>query len=128
MDSGIILADLDRALKQLESALRVPADNDVFKAGCIQYFEFCFELAWKTMKSIASDQGVGECNSPKSSLKFAFKSGWIDNEVVWLDMLKARNKMSHTYNASSAMEIYDRLSDYRDALRALTCYLQNMEL
>ncbi len=128
MDKRVMMNDFHAALLQLESALELDATNDVLKAGCIQYFEFCFELAWKTIKSIANEQGVLDCNSPKSALKFAFKSGWIENESVWLDMLKARNRMSHTYNASSALEIYDRLPVYKDAFGAFNRYVQHLEL
>ena len=58
MDSPNLMADFRQALGQLEDALRAPAGNDVYKAGCIQYFEFTFELAWKTLKNMAEDEGM----------------------------------------------------------------------
>jgi len=57
MDSRTILQDLAKAVGQLEQALSVPADSDVVQAGCIQYFEFCFELAWRV--GLESNQGAG---------------------------------------------------------------------
>lgn len=45
MDSSDLFNDLGTAITQLEEALTLSADNNVIKAGCIQYFEFCFELA-----------------------------------------------------------------------------------
>jgi nucleotidyltransferase substrate binding protein (TIGR01987 family) len=119
MDSSDLLVDFGNALDQLDAALKLKVDNDVIKAGCIQYFEFSFELAWKTVKRFAEEEGVGDCNSPKSSLKAAFACKWIDDEAVWLDMLMSRNKMAHTYNASSALEIFDKLKLYYTALREL---------
>ncbi len=55
MDRQELFEDFQRALIQLAEALELPADNDVMKAGCIQYFEFSFELAWKTVKRFGRD-------------------------------------------------------------------------
>jgi nucleotidyltransferase substrate binding protein (TIGR01987 family) len=109
--------DFARALGQLQSALQVPATSDLLKAGCIQYFEFCFELAWKTIKAVGSEQG-SECLSPKACLRLAFQQGWIDSEEVWLDMLLARNRLSHTYDVESALVVYGRLPAYFTAMEA----------
>jgi nucleotidyltransferase substrate binding protein (TIGR01987 family) len=119
MDSRELLQDLKKALVQFQMALALPAENDVIKAGCIQYFEFSFELAWKTIKRIAEEEGLADCNSPKSAFKAAFSNGWIEGEEVWLDMLSSRNKMSHTYNAEQAIDIFDKLPAYADALQQL---------
>ncbi len=127
MDSDELLKDLIRALAELEDALMLPAENDVIKAGCIQYFEFTFELAWKTVKRFAEDEGIADCNSPKAALKAAFSSGWIDDEEVWLDMLSSRNKMSHTYSASSALQVFDKLPEYVTALKKMTAGLSGMK-
>ena len=119
MDSLGLLTDFEKALVQLKEALSLPAENNVIKAGCIQYFEFSFELAWKTIKRIAGDEGLADCNSPKSALKAAFSNGWVDAEEVWLEMLSSRNKMSHTYSAEDALDIFDKLPAYADALQQL---------
>ena len=126
MDSRELLADLKRAVDQFGGALELPSDTDVVKAGCIQYFEFSFELAWKTIKRFAEDEGFADCNSPKSALKVAFVNRWIETENVWLDMLMSRNKMSHTYDAASALEVYGRLNDYLIALRELVDALSRL--
>jgi len=126
MDSRELLADLKRAVDQFADALELPSENDVVKAGCIQYFEFSFELAWKTIKRFAEDEGIADCNSPKSALKVAFANKWIETENVWLDMLMARNKMSHTYDAASALEVYEKLGGYLSELRVLVDELSRL--
>ncbi len=126
MDKAVMLEDLRRAVGQLDAALKLPVTHDVTKAGCIQYFEFSFELAWKTIKCIAEEHGVLDCISPKSALTHAFRSGWLDEEAVWLDMLAARNRMTHTYNAADALTVYDKLPEYQESLKRLTERLYNV--
>lgn len=99
-----ILADLNNAIIELKCALAVPAESDLIKAGCIQYFEFSFERAWKAIKSISADQGL-DCQSPKNCLKQAYRLGWISDETIWLKMLNARNLISHTYNSQLALTV-----------------------
>ena len=112
MQTEIIIKDFAAALDRLREALAVPADSDLIRAGCIQYFEFCFELAWKSIKTLGAEQGLENCNSPKRCLKLAFSLGWINDEEIWLEMLSARNRMSHTYDAAHALEIYNSLPNF----------------
>jgi nucleotidyltransferase substrate binding protein (TIGR01987 family) len=127
MDNRILIRELGQAVARFEEAMEISTDDDLMKAGCIQYFEFSFELAWKTIKQIANDQGVADCNSPKSSLKYAFKNSWLDDEEIWLDMLSSRNKMSHTYNASTALNVYDKLSSFVEILKNLLITLEHLD-
>ena len=119
-----VLEDYEAALVQLEQALLEPSERDLIKAGCIQYFEFCFELAWKSIKVVSQEAGLPECLSPRACLRQSFAQGWIEEEEVWLKMLDARNRMSHTYDAKKALEIYFTLSDFNTALGVLLIKLK----
>jgi len=122
-----ILEDFSDALENLESALAEPAQLDLIKAGCIQYFEFCFELAWKSIKVVSAQTGLPECLSPKACLRQAFAQGWLLDEVTGLEMLDARNRMSHTYDAKKALEIYVRLPNFYATLRSLLVQLRSVQ-
>jgi nucleotidyltransferase substrate binding protein (TIGR01987 family) len=115
MNDLTILGDFEKFLRQLERALTVPANDDLIKAGCIQYFEFCFELAWKSIQVLARKQGLTDCLSPKTCLRLAFANGWIQ-------MLEARNKMSHTYDTydtDEALKVYVSLNSFLPELQDL---------
>lgn len=123
-DAQWIVDDFSAARVQLRSALAEPANLDLIKAGCIQYFEFCFELGWKACKVVSAEQGLPDCLSPKACLRQAFTQGWIDDEPVWLEMLDARNRMAHTYDARKALQIYESLPQFHTALQKLLATLQ----
>lgn len=126
MDELWILDDFGQALSRLEDALAMSPENDLVKAGCIQYFEFCFELAWKSVKIVSSLLALPDCLSPKACLKLAFAQGWIGDEQGWLEMLDARNRMSHTYDAKEALKIYDGLVSYLPEFRKLLSSLREI--
>lgn len=124
MKAEFLLSDLQLALARLEEALKLDSELDVYKAGCIQYFEFTFELSWKTIKSTAEELGVDPGGSPKSCLKTAYGQGWLQDEAIWLEMLEARNRMSHTYDAKDAIKVYGQLADFIEPLKALVMKLE----
>jgi len=124
MSQHWILSDYSAAVDRLREALDQPADSDLLRAGCIQYFEFTFELAWKAIKVMAEQSGLEGCGSPKACLKVAFSQGWIANEQLWLAMLEARNRMSHTYHANEALRVYDSLLEFLLPMRTLLTVLR----
>jgi len=124
MNDVWIIEDFAAALDQFESAMQVVPTNDLIRAGCIQYFEFTFVLAWKAIKVMAEQSGLEGCGSPKACLKVAFSQGWIANEQLWLAMLEARNRMSHTYHANEALRVYDSLLEFLLPMRTLLTALR----
>ena len=56
IESNIDIAPLLMAFDQFHEALQI-AKSDLEKAGTIQYFEFTYELAWKTLKRILNGRG-----------------------------------------------------------------------
>ncbi len=114
---SVRLAAFRNAIGRLRDALDAP-ETDLHRDAAIQRFEFCFELAWKAVQERARAEGL-DCVSPRSCLRLAFGSGWIEDEETWLAMLEDRNRASHTYDETLAKEIYSRLSSYLPAFEAL---------
>lgn len=76
--------------------------NQLEKEGVIRRFEYCFELAWKTMKDFLEQGGLAVAIvTPRQVIKDAFAARLLTDGQVWIDMLDHRNVLSHTYNPVS---------------------------
>ena len=84
--------------------------------ACIHRFEFVIELFWKLLKLILASQGR-EVYYPKDVLQEAYAGHLIDNETLWLQMLKDRNQRSHTYDEELADKIYTHIKVYFPELK-----------
>jgi len=118
------LATLLTALGRLDAALAAQK-SEWTRDSAIQRFEFTFELAWKAVALLAREEGV-DAYSPREALRTAHRLGWVEDDNLWLDMLDARNRTSHTYDEATAEAIFDRLPGYAAALRALHARLAAM--
>lgn len=84
---------------------------DSVRDGVIQRFEFCTELAWKTVREYLIEQGYADINSPKSVMKTAFSDGLLTNENGWLEILESRNITAHVYDEKTAETIFESIKD-----------------
>lgn len=83
--------------------------DELIKEGLIQRFEYTHELAWKVMKDYALFQGIQDVGGSRDAIREAFQLNLIDNGEIWMDMLSSRNKTSHTYNETTANDIYQKI-------------------
>lgn len=102
--------NFEKAFLRLKDALRNDSPSELEKAGVIQYFEFTFELGWKTLKDYLQEMGV-EVRFPRDTIKEAFTNGLIQDGDLWLDMLEKRNQMSHTYDEFTANQSFQMVRD-----------------
>lgn len=121
-----ILPDFAKALDRFSEALSTEPTEDLIRAGCIQYFEFTFDLAWKSIQAVAEHYGLEPVKSPRVAFRTAFSQGWILEQQPWLEMLEARNRMSHVYSAREALEVYDCLADFRLPFEQLRTRLEEL--
>ncbi|MCD8015459.1 MAG: HI0074 family nucleotidyltransferase substrate-binding subunit [Lachnospiraceae bacterium] len=114
---GFVLMDkfTEKATKLVQAVTRLDealADynelkRDSVRDGVIQRFEFCTELAWKTLREYLIDQGFSEgVDSPKRVLRQAYAMGLLENQEGWLDLLEARNHTSHIYDEATAQQVF----------------------
>jgi nucleotidyltransferase substrate binding protein (TIGR01987 family) len=113
---------LNQALDRFDEALAIPLTNPLAIDGTIQRFEFSFELAWKAIKSVAKHFGTDR-KSPREAIKAAYGYSWIDDEMLWIDILHDRNLSNHTYREDIALSVYNRLKVYASAMRQLAVSL-----
>lgn len=67
-----------------------------------------FELAWKVLKDFLEAEGYTVIG-PRDAIKLAFQSGILDDGHVWLEALKDRNPTVHTYEATLALAVKQKI-------------------
>ena len=125
IEGDIEIAPLLLAYQQFHEALKI-AKSDLEKAGVIQYFEFTYELAWKTLKRILKERGK-DLNSPKTVFRDAALEKLIDDPEVWFDFLEQRNNTVHTYNKSVAHSIFSKLPIFDAELEKLITRIKKLK-
>ncbi|MBK7960601.1 MAG: nucleotidyltransferase substrate binding protein [Bdellovibrionales bacterium] len=107
------------ALSQLEMAGQLAQTrqlSELEKQGLIQVFEFTHELAWNVLKDYFEYQGNPSITGSRDASREAFQNGLVSKGEVWMEMIKSRNKTSHTYNRKIADEIVEKiLTEYISA-------------
>ena len=107
------LLSFDNALqsfKEIHSVYVKKPDQKIFQMALIKSFELAFELSWKTLQSFLKSQGYVEVKSPKGIIKEAFNKDIIKEGQLWIDMLDARNRLSHIYDESMFKGIIKKIS------------------
>ena len=99
------LENFGKALSQLQKACDQEFYTDLERSGLVKTFEFSYELAWKTLKDLLAYEGF-EAESPRGVFRQSFESRYLEENdcETFLDDLDKRNRLSHTYNESMAME------------------------
>lgn len=95
---------LDKALVTLEEVLEEEY-SIIVRDATIQRFEYTFELTWKMFQKIAKIEGT-TTGSPRQAIRSAFDVGLLTSVDDWFEMLDARNRSTHTYNAITADVVY----------------------
>lgn len=116
MQGALDITPLLKATKRLDDAL-AEAKSDLEKTGAIQCFEYCYELAWKTMKRILAVRGI-EVFSPKEVFRASGKEKLIEDVEMWLDFVEKRNLTVHTYEETLADELFEELPEFQSLLHA----------
>lgn len=126
------LENYSKALRQLLDGVELANSRKLSKLeeqGLIQAFEFTHELAWKTLQDFLNDKGNEEIYGSKDVVRASFKYGIIEKGEIWMDMIKNRNKTSHTYNEETAKDIISAiLTTYHAEFKKLERKLDELKL
>ena len=88
--------------------------TDLIKNGHIQKFEYCSELMWKCIRLYLLDTEAVNASGPKGAAKELFRLGKCDEALYEsiVEILEARNELSHLYNQEMFNKLYRRLPDF----------------
>lgn len=101
--------NLEKAIQNFDDTIKcIKQDglNKIYTMALIQAFEIVFELAWKTMKDYLEFNGI-ITDTPRETIKEAFSKNIITEGQIWIEMMEARNKTSHTYREEYAKSLCD---------------------
>ena len=95
-----------KSLTVLLGSNRESAD-EIYRMGIIGQFHLTFELSWKALREVLLLHGVNAAasGSPREIIKAGYQFHFLNDENVWLDMLKRRNMTTHIYNETLADEL-----------------------
>ncbi|MDE7392291.1 MAG: nucleotidyltransferase substrate binding protein [Treponemataceae bacterium] len=80
--------------------------SELERGGLIQAFEFTQELSWKVLKDFIEYSGGGEkIYGSRDAIRQAFNRGLISDGETWMEMIRARNLSSHTYEEADSVRL-----------------------
>jgi len=94
-----------RALMQLTKFIDKGELNELEEQGLIQAFEYTHELAWNVLRDYLREQGNPNIHGSRDATREAFKLELIEDGDSWMDMIRDRNRTTHTYNQETAQAI-----------------------
>jgi len=119
------IAQFSQAVERLGEVLDME-QNDVVRDSAIQRFEFCTDLAWKSIKTYLQIQkGEAGCKFPKDCIREAFKAGLITKDDIWFTVIDYRNLSSHTYSEKLAKKVAKILPEAHSLFSGLLVNLKN---
>lgn len=122
---------LSKAVHTLAQALAVTdkhAPDLLARDGCIQRFEYTYELCVKSMRRqlenmADSPSGVDELGF-KDMIRLAAERGLLDNPQAWFGYRELRNITAHAYDPDKAMQVFSALPQFLQDAQTLAQRLQ----
>jgi len=128
LEEAVIIIRSDYKTNSSESIFLDNFLINITKDGLIQRFKYTHELAWNVMKDFLENSGNSSIFGSKDATREAFSTGLIQNGEVWMDMIKSRNKTTHTYNEETADAIFLKIiNEYYVELIQLRSKMKEIE-
>ena len=109
-------SNYQKALGQLHKFVDKGELSELEEQGLIKAFEYTYELAWSTLKDFLEFRGQSDLFGSRDAIQKAFQLNLIEDGEGWMDMLKSRNRTSHSYNQETAREISNAVTTVYYAL------------
>ena len=120
-------ANYQKALSRMQKFIDKGELSELEEQGLIKTFEYTYELAWNTLKDFLEYRGQTDIYGSRDAIRKAFELGLIGDGESWMDMLKSRNKTSHTYNEETADEICQAVEEvYYSLFKQLKAKLESL--
>jgi nucleotidyltransferase substrate binding protein (TIGR01987 family) len=122
-------SSLLNAVSRMEEAFKELPANDLERDGCIQRFEYTYELCWKMMRRQLISMEVGDADllGRRELFREAARRGLIGDPEIWFMFQKAYNLTSHNYDADKAEETYAVAKEFLPRAKKLLDELLDLE-
>lgn len=122
--NGALLTQFSKAVLAFKEILDLAKDAKgknkiIYRDSAIKRFEFCVDLAWKSMKDVLEQKYGVKSSAPKPIVKEAFLHGLISSDAEWLEIIDMRNLTSHTYDEDGVNKIFSGLPAVRGRFEEL---------
>ena len=98
-----------KAYEKLKEFIESDDGSEKDRAAIIHAFEYTFELWWKALQRYLQDYETVSEYGPGSTIRNAFEFGIISDGQKYMDMLRDRNLIAHTYKENVSKEIHERI-------------------
>lgn len=98
-----------KAYKKLSEFVETDNGTEKDRAAIIHAYEYTFELWWKFLQRYLMDYETVTEHGPGATIRNAFQFGILEEGQPFMDLLKDRNLIAHTYKEDIAMDIYERI-------------------
>ena len=124
---------LSKAVATLASALHETAarkDDLLARDGCIQRFEYTYELCVKSLRrqleDMADSPGEIDALGYKDMLRVAVERGLVADAVAWFGFRELRNTTSHAYDPDKAAQVFSGIPSFLVQAQLLLDHLKLM--
>ena len=97
------------AYEKLKEFINTDNGSEKDRAAIIHAYEYTFELWWKTLQRYLQDYETITESGPGSTIRNAIQFGILHDGQEYMDMLRDRNLIAHTYKESVSIEIHERI-------------------
>ena len=113
--------DFSNCLEKLSKA-DFESTDPVYRSGIIWHFRFSFRLGLKALKEafLSNDKKPEKAVSMRQMIRLGYLNGMIDDEALWLLMLRKRSITVHVYSENEADQMISLIrGSFMPALFAL---------